>query len=421
VTSESINGGNAIAFSYDNDGLLSKAGALTLNRSAQNGLISGTTLGLASDSRSYNSFGELTGYTASSQGGRLFGLFYTRDADGRISNKTEISGFHITTYTYSYDPAGRLVGVSKNGTAISSNSYDSNSNRLQATTPSGTVSATYDAQDRLLTYGAATYTYTANGELASQTVGTQTTAYQYDVLGNLVSASLPSGKAIRYLVDAENRRVGKIVNGTLVEGFLYDGDRIVAQLNGSNAIVSQFIYASGATSPDYMVSGGVTYRIFSDHLGSPRMVVNTSTGVLAEQITYDEFGNVLGDTNPGFEPFGFAGGLYDQDTKLVRFGARDYNPSTGRWTAKDPILFNGGDANLYGYVLNDPVNGIDPLGLQCGTCKLKQFEEKNLRRRMPRRMRARKWPRRLARTSSIGLAQIPHPTFSSSTFPASHR
>jgi RHS repeat-associated protein len=72
---------------------------------------------------------------------------------------------------------------------------------------------------------------------------------------------------------------------------------------------------------------------------------------------------VLLDTNPGFQPFGFAGGLYDRDTGLVRFGARDYDPETGRWTAKDPILFEGGDANLYGYVQNDPVNWRDPPGL----------------------------------------------------------
>jgi len=80
-------------------------------------------------------------------------------------------------------------------------------------------------------------------------------------------------------------------------------------------------------------------------------------------MNYNEFGNVLSDTNPGFQPFGFAGGIYDQDTGLVRFGARDYDPETGRWTAKDPILFAGGDTNLYGYTLNDPVNFIDPSGL----------------------------------------------------------
>ncbi|WP_238944223.1 RHS repeat-associated core domain-containing protein [Allofranklinella schreckenbergeri] len=56
-------------------------------------------------------------------------------------------------------------------------------------------------------------------------------------------------------------------------------------------------------------------------------------------------------------------GLYDPDTGLTRFGARDYDAETGRWTAKDPILFDGGNSNLYGYVLQDPVNLKDPNGL----------------------------------------------------------
>lgn len=68
-------------------------------------------------------------------------------------------------------------------------------------------------------------------------------------------------------------------------------------------------------------------------------------------------------TNPGFQPFAFAGGIHDLDTGFVRFGARDYDPSVGRWTAKDPILFSGGQVNLYVYVGNDPVNLVDPLGL----------------------------------------------------------
>src|SRR5690606_23900684 len=68
----------------------------------------------------------------------------------------------------------------------------------------------------------------------------------------------------------------------------------------------------------------------------------------------------------GFQPFSFAGGLYDNDTKLLRFGARDYDPEIGRWTSKDPILFNGGDVNLYVYVQNDPINWTDPSGLTPG-------------------------------------------------------
>ena len=61
-------------------------------------------------------------------------------------------------------------------------------------------------------------------------------------------------------------------------------------------------------------------------------------------------------------PFGFAGGLYDEDTKLVHFGYREYDPEIGRWLSKDPLLFGGGDSNLYGYVLQDPVNLVDPTG-----------------------------------------------------------
>ena len=150
-----------------------------------------------------------------------------------------------------------------------------------------------------------------------------------------------------------------------MQGFLYQNQlNPVAELDGTGAVVSRFVYASKGNVPDYMVKGGVTYRIISDHLGSSRLVVNTATGTIVQRMDYDEFGQVITDTNPGFQPFGFAGGLYDRDTKLVRFGARDYYAETGRWTIKDPIRFAGGDTNLYGYVVNDPVNFIDPDGLQ---------------------------------------------------------
>ena len=55
---------------------------------------------------------------------------------------------------------------------------------------------------------------------------------------------------------------------------------------------------------------------------------------------------------------------YDRDTRLVRFGARDYDAQTGRWMAKDPLRFDGGDTNLYAYALNEPVGVQDPTGLQ---------------------------------------------------------
>jgi RHS repeat-associated protein len=108
-----------------------------------------------------------------------------------------------------------------------------------------------------------------------------------------------------------------------------------------------------------MLRDGKTYRILSNHLGSPKLVVDITDGTIVQEMDYDAFGNITFDSNPGFQPFGFAGGIYDLDTQLTRFGARDYDAQTGRWTAKDPILFNGGDTNLFGYVLNNPVNFVD--------------------------------------------------------------
>ncbi|WP_353538864.1 RHS repeat-associated core domain-containing protein [Colwellia sp. KU-HH00111] len=178
-----------------------------------------------------------------------------------------------------------------------------------------------------------------------------------------MQVTLPNGDAVDYIIDGLNCRIGKKVNGSVQQGFLY-GDQLnpVAELDSSNNIVSQFIYGTKVNVPDYMIKGGVTYKIITDHLGSPRLVVNADTGIIAQQMGYDEFGVITSDTNPNFQPFGFAGGLVDNQTGLTRFGARDYDAHTGRWTSKDPIRFAGGDSNIYGYVFSDPVNFIDPSG-----------------------------------------------------------
>lgn len=168
-------------------------------------------------------------------------------------------------------------------------------------------------------------------------------------------------------MDGGGRRIGKKVNDALVAGWLYRDDlRIVAETDGAGAVVSRFVYTTRSHAPNYMVRAGETYRILADHVGSIRLIVRVSDGTVVQRIDYDEFGVVTNDTNPGFQPFGFAAGQYDADTRLVHFGVRDYDPETGRWTAKDPLRFDAGDTNLYAYVKGDPINFVDPTGLQTG-------------------------------------------------------
>jgi RHS repeat-associated protein len=154
------------------------------------------------------------------------------------------------------------------------------------------------------------------------------------------------------------------VDGVLVQGFLYqDQLNPVAELDSAGNVVSQFVYGTRANVPDYVIKNDTTYRIVADHLGSVRLVVKVSDGTAVQRLAYDEFGREVQNTNPGFQPFGYAGGLTDGETGLIRFGARDYDPVTGRWTAPDPLGFASGDENLYGYVVADPINLFDPFGL----------------------------------------------------------
>ena len=188
-------------------------------------------------------------------------------------------------------------------------------------------------------------------------------------MGNLLSVTLPSGTLIEYIIDGRNRRVGKKVDGVLEKAWLYkDGLNPIAELDGSGNVTARFVYASRVNVPDFMVvpSGthAGTYRIISDQLGSPRIIIDIDDGSIKESIDYDVWGGEVTTRGIGNFPlsFTFAGGLYDADTKLVRFGARDYDPEMGRWTAKDPIRFSDGGSNLFGYVFNDPVNFYDLFG-----------------------------------------------------------
>jgi len=351
----------------DRDSLLTGVDALVLSRNPLNGLLSSTTLGQVSDSYSYNSFAESENYSVNTPLGSVFTQGFLRDKLGRIRQKTETVNAITTTFDYGYDPAGRLETVRENKVLVATYGFDGNSNRTSRTAVSGTSAGTYDAQDRMTSYGGCTYLYTANGEMARKTCGSAITQFDIDVMGNLRSVTLPDSTQIRYLIDGANRRIGKLRNNVLEKSWLWQSQlRPAAQLDIAGNAQQFYLYGEKLNVPSYLVSRengvNVTYRVISDHLGSVRLVVNADTGVVAQRLRYDEFGVVLEDTNPGFQPFGYAGGFYDADTDLVRFGARDYDSAVGRWLAKDPMGFSSGQINFYCYVKSDPVNLIDLSG-----------------------------------------------------------
>src|SRR5205823_2376672 len=157
-----------------------------------------------------------------------------------------------------------------------------------------TATPCYDDQDRLTQYEGTKYSYTDNGELKSKTTTSaagnpEVTNYDYDVLGNLKRVTFPDTSRVDYIIDGQNRRIARIAtkNGVTSEKrFLYqDGLRIIAELDQTNAVVSRFVYATHANVPDYMVkvNSGVTYRIITDHLGSPRLIVDVANNSVVQK------------------------------------------------------------------------------------------------------------------------------------------
>ena len=133
VKSISVNG-NPVNITYDNDGLISAAGSLTVTRNAQNGFMTGTSLGSVTDSYTYDSFGQMTAYTAKISGAAAYGVQFQYDAIGRITRKTETTGGVATTYDYTSNVSGFLTAVKENGVTVSTYDYDSNGNRISAIT-----------------------------------------------------------------------------------------------------------------------------------------------------------------------------------------------------------------------------------------------------------------------------------------------
>ncbi len=362
VSSRTVNGSNTVAYEYDNDNFITKAGDMIINLDSVSGIISDTELNNLITTEIYDDSADLVIFGASYNGLGIYDFNIVRDKLSRVISRIETINGLSTTFDYQYNSTGQLIEEKINGVVTTTWEYDSNSNRTHV---NGTLVASYDNQDRLLAYDSTVFSYTDNGELATKTNGSDITSYRYNSFGALVHVSDSNGLDIEYLIDTAGRRVAKKQNGVIVKSWVYkDGLNPIAELDASGNVVARYVYGDKENVPSYMIKDEDIYRIISNHLGSPVLVVNTLTGIVEQKLSYDTWGNVLSDTNPEFQLFGFAGGMYDVDTKLTHFGYREYDASIGRWTSQDPIRFASFYNNLYVYLNNEPVSSFDDTGLR---------------------------------------------------------
>ena len=382
---------------YDRDGqLLSSTGVLGQISSSctcsydpesqKNGLLSSCTVGDLETAYTYDTYGRLQEVLTTLPGeqGLAFSYRSTHEYSGIMqrsvfTEEVQIGGEAVQSidWSYFYDAEERLAEAQRvigGNTWTYGYSYDTNGNRVQDTVAYngeavGTVDCVYDSHDRLVNCSSVDFTYSPDDNLVNRFDGSQSTEYEYDMFKRLHSVDLPGGPngepEVEYALDALDRRVAKSYGGIIERRWVYlDALRPLAEVDEFGDVETLFVYTGESFVPSSMIRAGEVFRLLTNAQGSVRFVVNVDTGVVAQELEYDPFGKVTTDTNPGFQPFGFAGGLYDPDTGLVRFGHRDYDPGTGRWTTGDPIGILGGDTNFLAYAGNDPVNYVDRDGLR---------------------------------------------------------
>jgi RHS repeat-associated protein len=340
---------------HDNDGLLTRYGPFTISRNGPAGAPSALTDNVLNISYTYDSSGRPWVRTHTVAGQQVYQLTLGYDNVGRIATKTEVVAGTSHVLDYTYDVDGQLFEVRQDNVLVEQYAYDNNANR----TSTLATTATYDDQDRLIQKGGVAYTFDDDGYLTQR--GSDT--FQYSAKGELLSATV-GGRTITYHYDGMGRRIGK-TDATGTVQYLYGNPRNPFQVTASRdatGILTTYFYDTAGNL--YSFDRGVQrYYVATDQLGTPKAVTD-ATGAVVKAVEYDAWGVRLSDTNPTFDlPVGFAGGVADAGTALVRFGFRDYEPGTGRWAAKDPVFFKSGQANLFVYSGNNPVNLRDSSGL----------------------------------------------------------
>src|SRR5262249_17973040 len=245
----------------------------------------------------------------------------------------------LGSLTYTYDAAGQRtsIGGSWASTGLSQ----------------ALASATYDGSNRLVTWGGQIFSYDSNGNSGSD----GPTSYLWNARDQLIGLS--GGVSASFAYDGTGRSRGKTVAGTTTN-FLYDGPNFVQELTGANAQVANLLGGFGMDETFTRTDASGTRTFLGDLQGST-LALSDTAGTTQTQHTYEPFGATttsgVGNTNASQ----FTGRENDS-AGLYFLRARFYNPLNARFVSEDAIGFGGGQANLYGYVGNSPVNAVDGNG-----------------------------------------------------------
>jgi RHS repeat-associated protein len=293
----------------------------------------------------------------------------TTDNNGNLKSHVNTIGSLAITNAFSYDSLNRLSSATETSTAgggwTETNGYDRYGNRW-IDLGGGNQSLTFSTTtNRITTSG---YSYDSAGNL----IAAGGVSYGYDAENHLITFNSTTG----YKYDGEGRRVRKLIGENT--RFIYGiSGELIAEFNGSTGSLQKEYVSGGGMMAVIDPSAGTKYTT-SDHLGSPRVVTNSSGSVVSRH-DYMPFGIELGAGVSGRTTtlgYGASDGVRDQFTGQQRdtesgfdyFGARYYTAAQGRFTSADPLMASARAIspqswNRYSYVLNKPMNLIDPSGL----------------------------------------------------------
>ena len=293
----------------------------------------------------------------------------------------------IQDLNYSYDSLGNIVEIVDNvNTASQTFAYDALNRLIHAEAPStyGVKTYDYDEIGNLKLKDGVIYTYGENGAgphaVTSLSDGS---LFDYDANGNM-TVRVENGVMQEYTYDIENRLISIIKDGVLIAEYTYDGDggRVKKEVyNGGTSTATKFVGSlyeeSGSRQTRHIflgdqrigsITNGDLTLYFADHLGGANAVTNEA-GEVKEITEYQPFGKIARRDRYGSSEevawYYFTGQYKDDESELMFYNARYYDPNLGRFITADTIVPYPNDLqsfNRYTYVSNNPVNMVDPSG-----------------------------------------------------------